>query len=70
MQSWLGMSAREALRAATLNAAKLLDIDRGTLAAGGIADMVLLKADITSDSRPYREPRAVIKSGRLVFRGS
>jgi imidazolonepropionase-like amidohydrolase len=58
MQSWLGMSAREALRAATLNAAELLDIDRGTLAAGGIADMIFLKADITSDSRPYREPRA------------
>jgi imidazolonepropionase-like amidohydrolase len=52
------MSAREALRAATLNAAELLDIDRGTLAAGGIADMIFLKADITSDSRPYREPRA------------
>jgi imidazolonepropionase-like amidohydrolase len=68
MQQWLGMSSHDTLRAATVSAADLLDVERGSLAAGAVADLTLLAADITSDRRPYREPIAVIKNGRLVTR--
>lgn len=68
MQSWLGMSPREALRTATASAAALLGVERGTLAPGSAADLALLGADISSDARPYRDPRAVIKAGALAFR--
>ncbi len=63
MQSMLGMSAREALYTATAAGAALLDVERGTLAPGEIADLVLLEDDIESDARPYRNPVAVVKNG-------
>ena len=63
MQSMLGMSARQALYATTAGSATLLDVRRGTLAPGEIADLVLLPDDIESDARPYRNPLAVIKDG-------
>ncbi|MBD5636130.1 MAG: amidohydrolase family protein, partial [Candidatus Eremiobacteraeota bacterium] len=67
MQSMLGMSAREALHASTVGAADLLGLERGTLAPGAHADLVLLAHDIASDARPYREPLAVIKNGAVAF---
>ncbi len=67
MASMLEMSPREVLRAATHDAASLLGIDRGTLAPGAAADLVLLDRDIDSDARPYRAPRAVIKGGEIAF---
>ncbi len=67
MQSMLGMSAPQALRTATASAADLLGIERGTLAPGAVADLVLLRHDLESDARPFREPLAVIKEGNLVF---
>jgi len=67
MQSMLGMSAREALHTATYAAADLLGIERGTLGAGAVADVLLLDADIEGDARPYRAPAAVVKDGALVF---
>lgn len=70
MQRWLGMSASDVLVAATADAARLLDVDRGTLAAGAVADVVLLGADIASDSRAFRDPLAVIKDGEVAFRRS
>lgn len=66
MQSQLGMSARDVLRAATRDAARLLRIDRGTLAVGAVADLVLLERDIDSDGRPYRAPRGVVRNGEIV----
>ena len=66
MQSMLGMSARQALRTATVAGADLLGIDRGTLGIGKVADLVLLRSDIEGDARPYRAPIAVIKAGALV----
>jgi imidazolonepropionase-like amidohydrolase len=68
MQSWLGMSAIDVVAAATVQAGRLLDIDRGTLEPGAIADVVLLGADIDSDRRAFRDPLAVIKDGALAFR--
>ncbi|GAC1304229.1 MAG: amidohydrolase family protein [Vulcanimicrobiaceae bacterium] len=67
MQSLLGMSAREALRAATFAAADLLGLERGTLEPEARADLLLLSSDIESDARPYRAPLAVVKAGELVF---
>jgi imidazolonepropionase-like amidohydrolase len=67
MQTILGMSPREALYTATAAAADNLGTDRGRLHEGAVADLVLLDADLDSDARPLREPRAVIKSGELVF---
>ena len=69
MQTQLGMSAREALAAATVRAAQLLGLDRGTLEAGDAADLVVLSRDIESDVRAFRDPVAVVKSGALAFDG-
>jgi imidazolonepropionase-like amidohydrolase len=68
MQRWLGMSAREVIRAATHDAGELLDVDRGTLEPGARADVVLLPADPEGDARPFRDPIAVIKDGAIAFR--
>ena len=70
MQRWLGMSAREVIRAATHDAGKLLDVDRGTLEAGARADIVLLPSDPDGDARPFRDPIAVIKDGVIAYRRS
>jgi imidazolonepropionase-like amidohydrolase len=67
MQSMLGMSAREALRAATVAAADLLGLERGTLGPGDAADLVVLQRDIDADPRALRDPAAVVKSGKIVF---
>jgi imidazolonepropionase-like amidohydrolase len=67
MQSMLGMSAREVLRATTVDSATVLGIDRGTLVPGAVADLVVLASDIESDARPYRDPLAVVKAGRIAF---
>lgn len=67
MQSMLGMSAREALHAATVNAAALLGLRRGTLGVGSIADLAVLSRDIESDARAFREPLVVVKSGAIAI---
>lgn len=67
MQTMLGMSAREALHATTVNGAELLGVRRGQLAAGEIGDLMLLERDIELDLRALREPLAVVKSGELAF---
>jgi len=66
MQSMLGMSAAETLRAATLAGAALLGLERGTLAVGAAADIVVLEHEIESDARPFRNPPVVIKDGTIV----
>jgi imidazolonepropionase-like amidohydrolase len=67
MQTMLGMSGREALRAATLESAQLLRLRRGTLAPGDVADVVLLARDIERDPRAFRDPLAVMKDGAIAF---
>src|SRR5437016_8816866 len=60
----------EALRAATLNPAKFLGLDKtlGAIEPGEIADLVLLDADPLADIRNTQKINAVISNGRLLDR--
>jgi imidazolonepropionase-like amidohydrolase len=62
-----GMSAAEALRAGTVNAAALLRTpDRGRLAPGLLADIVAVAGDPLADIRVVENVRFVMKGGRVV----
>ncbi len=65
-----GLTPVEALRAATLNPAKFLGLDKtlGTIEPGKIADLVLLDADPLKDIRNTQRINAVISNGRLLDR--
>lgn len=65
MQTVLGMSPAEALRAATADAAALLGLDRGTLGPGDVADLVVLDHDI-DHTAAFDNPAFVIKAGTIV----
>ena len=41
--------------------------ERGTVAAGKVADLLLVDADPSADIRNTRRIRYVIKDGRIVF---
>ena len=41
--------------------------ERGRLAVGDVADLVVLASDVASDARPFRDPLAVVKDGTLAF---
>ncbi|HTD38183.1 MAG TPA: amidohydrolase family protein [Candidatus Limnocylindrales bacterium] len=66
MSTVLGMTAQQALTAATSTAAELLGVDAGVLAPGRAADLLLLDRDAGTDVRALREPRVVIKNGTVV----
>ena len=66
MHSMLGMSPQEVLRAATVTAADLLGVMRGTLAPGEVADLLVLDQDIDDGLQVLRDPRLVIKGGEIV----
>lgn len=66
-----GLSPLGALRAATIEGARLLglDDDLGTLEAGKIADLLLLDFDPLTDPAVWRDPArvsVVVQSGRVV----
>ena len=62
-----GLEPRDALVAATSNAAKLIEEEeRGTIEKGKIADLVLLDANPLEDISGLRLIAAVIQGGRLV----
>jgi imidazolonepropionase-like amidohydrolase len=62
-----GLTPREALRAATRNAAVLLGVDSlGLLAPGKVADLVVLTKDPLVDIRNTRSIEAVMSRGRLL----
>jgi imidazolonepropionase-like amidohydrolase len=62
-----GLTAREALRAATRNGAVLLGVDSlGLLAPGKVADLVVLTKDPLVDIRNTRAIEAVMSRGRLL----
>jgi len=62
-----GLSPREALRAATRNAAVLLGVDSlGLLAPGKVADLIVLTKDPLADIRNTRAIEAVMARGRLL----
>jgi imidazolonepropionase-like amidohydrolase len=63
-----GLTPMEALRAATLNPARFLRVDAGTVEAGKLADLVLLDANPLDDIRNTRKIRAVIVRGKLFDR--
>jgi imidazolonepropionase-like amidohydrolase len=64
------LSPRDALWSATLGPARFARLDDrlGTLAAGKIADILLLDADPLSDIRNTRRIFAVVQAGRLFTR--
>ncbi len=65
-----GLTPIEALRTATLNPARYLGAtdSLGTIAAGKVADLVLLDADPLLDIRNTRRVRGVFVNGRYVGR--
>ena len=66
MVTLLGMTPQQALTAATATAGELLGVDAGVLAAGRPADLLLLNRDVGGDVRALREPRIVVKGGRVA----
>ena len=60
-----GLTPAEALRTATINAAKFLsrEKEQGTVEAGKLADLVILDADPLADIRNIRKIHRVIKGG-------
>jgi imidazolonepropionase-like amidohydrolase len=65
-----GMTSLQALRTATLNPAQYLGaMDKfGSVAAGKIADVVILEVDPTIDIRNTRKIKAVISNGNYIDR--
>jgi imidazolonepropionase-like amidohydrolase len=65
-----GMSAADALMAATVNASRLLGIDAvtGTIEAGKDADIVALPGNPLADIRASEHPRFVMKQGVVYVR--
>jgi len=63
-----GLPAADALRAATLENARILGADDrlGAVEAGRLADLVLLEADPLADIRNTRRIAAVIRGGRVL----
>ena len=66
MSTVLGMTPQQALTAATATAAELLGVESGVLAEGRPADLLLLNYDLTGNVRAVRDPRVVIKAGRVA----
>lgn len=66
MHSLLGMTAQQALHAATATAAELIGIHKGIVAEGEPADLLLLDKDLATALRTLRRPRAVMKDGVLA----
>jgi len=61
-----GMTAAEALRAGTVNAAELLGAkDRGQIAAGMVADVVAVRGNPLEDVRATERVVFVMKAGRV-----
>jgi imidazolonepropionase-like amidohydrolase len=62
-----GMSNHEALRAATLHGAAYLGLDGdiGSIAAGKLADLIVLDRNPLDDIRDSRSIRYVIINGRI-----
>jgi imidazolonepropionase-like amidohydrolase len=63
-----GMTPAQVLSAATLGGARVMgrDAELGTLAAGKLADLLVLDGDPTADLAVLEVPREVVKGGRLV----
>ena len=60
-----GMSPYEALKAATVNPAKALGLDAGTIEAGKLADLVMVEGDPLANIANAHRVRRVIANGRV-----
>jgi imidazolonepropionase-like amidohydrolase len=60
-----GLTSAEALRAATINAARMIgrDKEQGTIDAGKVADLLILDANPLDDIRAVRRIHRVVKGG-------
>jgi imidazolonepropionase-like amidohydrolase len=67
-----GISARDAIRIATLNAAVFLGQERelGSIEEGKLADMLLLTADPVADIKNAQLIELVIKGGAIIDRSA
>jgi imidazolonepropionase-like amidohydrolase len=62
-----GLSPAEALRAATTDAAALLDAtDAGEIKVGAVGDLVVVEGDPLEDIHVVERPALVVLGGRLV----
>ena len=63
------LSPVETMKLATSTSAKYLDLpDRGTIAAGQRADLLVVDGDPTQDLEALQRVRAVVSGGELVYR--
>jgi imidazolonepropionase-like amidohydrolase len=62
-----GIPAPEVLRLATLTSAQVMDVtkDHGVIAAGKLADMILIDGDPAKNIRDTRNITTVIKGGKI-----
>ena len=62
-----GIAPTEVLRMATLTPALVMGVnkDRGAIAAGKLADMILIDGDPTQDIRDINKVTTVIKGGKV-----
>jgi len=60
-----GMSAFDAIRTATVNPAKALNVDTGTIEPGKLADIILVEGDPLADISRLHHVRKVIANGRV-----
>jgi imidazolonepropionase-like amidohydrolase len=60
-----GMSNFEALKAATVNPARALGLDAGTIEAGKLADLVIVDGDPLADIASAHKVRRVVANGRV-----
>ena len=60
-----GMSTFDALKAATVNPAKALNVETGTIEAGKLADIIMLDGDPLANIANTVKVKRVIANGRL-----
>jgi hypothetical protein len=60
-----GMTPREALQTATVNAAAALDLDAGTIEPGKLADLVIVDGNPLEDIHATRRVKKVVVNGKL-----
>ncbi|HWW86246.1 MAG TPA: amidohydrolase family protein, partial [Vicinamibacterales bacterium] len=60
-----GMSTFDALKTATVNPARALNVDTGTIEAGKLADLIVVEGDPLADITSAHRVRRVIANGRV-----
>jgi cytosine/adenosine deaminase-related metal-dependent hydrolase len=59
-----GMSTFDALKAATVNPAKALGLDAGTIEAGKLADLIVVEGDPLADIAALHKVKRIVANGR------